>query len=127
MASVEHNIQTACVRWFRLQHRDLAPLLFAVPNAARRTRWEIAQLKQEGMVAGVSDLLLLVPRGPWHGLAIEMKKETEEWHGGKRTVTRTYQRPEQKEWQAAVEAQGYRYEVVRSFDAFQKLIDEYLK
>ena len=126
MAYKEHNLQTACVRWFRLQYRDLAPLLFAVPNGSRRTRWEAAQAKEEGMVAGVADLLLLVPSSGCHGLCIEMKQETEVWKNGKRTLTRTYQRPEQKAWQAAVEAQGYRYVVCRTFEEFQNTINDYL-
>ena len=48
------------------------------------------------------------------------------WSRGKRTLTRTYQRKEQREWQEAVEKQGYKYAVVRTFDEFEKLIREYL-
>ena len=68
-----------------------------------------------GLVAGVSDLILLIARGRWHGLCIEMK--TPEGH----------QSDEQKTWQKLVEGQGFRYEVVRSEEAFRKLIDEYLE
>ena len=120
-------MQANCVKWFRLAHRSLALNLFCTPNAGRRTAWEAKQLKEEGMVAGVSDLVLLVPNSRYHGLCIECKTETECWTKGTRTVTRTYQRPEQKEWQAAVEAQGYRYVVVRSVDEFIEIIEDYLK
>ena len=126
MAQVEHNEQARCVAWFRLQYRDLAPLLFAVPNAARRTRWEVAQLKQEGMVAGVSDLVLLVPRGGYGALCIEMKKEQEEWKAGKRTLKRGYQSPAQKAWQAAAEQAGNKYVVCHSLDEFQRDVNRYL-
>jgi len=53
--------------------------LFAVPNAAKRTRWEAATLLATGMVAGVPDLLLPWPQrdGEGHiircGLALELK------------------------------------------------------
>ena len=55
MRSIEHNIQRSCVTWFRLQYRLLTPLLFAVPNGQRRSRYEQAEKKAEGMVAGVAD------------------------------------------------------------------------
>lgn len=73
-----------------------------------------AILKAEGALRGVSDLLLLVPRGRWHGLCIEMKAE-----GGR-------QSPHQKAFQAAVTEQGYRYIVIRSFDEFRAEIEKYL-
>jgi hypothetical protein len=46
----------------QLQFLQLIPfvapglLAFAIPNAARRTRWEVAKAKREGMRAGVADL-----------------------------------------------------------------------
>lgn len=44
-------------------HR-LAPTVtvWAVPNAARRTRWEAMRAKKEGMLAGALDLTLVWPR-----------------------------------------------------------------
>lgn len=120
MATIEHNIQRSVVTWFRLQHRDLTPLFFAVPNGQRRSRYEQREKKAEGMVAGVADMLLLVARQGYHGLCIEFK------HDKTATSARTYQTPEQKAWQDAVEAQGYRYEVVRSFDEGKKIIEDYL-
>lgn len=110
----EHRIQCACVRWFRFQHPSLAQCLFAVPNGGRRDRVTGAKLKAEGVIPGVADLLLLVQRGPFGGLCIEMKT-----HKG-------YQSPEQKQWQKIVEGQGYRYAVCRSLDDFIRIITDYL-
>ena len=87
----EHELQAACVQWFRLQHRHYASLLIAVPNGAALLNggkgW--AELKAEGAVAGAADLLLLVPRGAFGYLAIEMKTPVgrqrarqREWGGG---------------------------------------------
>ena len=101
MRDSEHHLQTACVGWFRIQYPHLATLLFAVPNGGARNEITGARLKDEGVTAGVADLLLLVPNGTHHGLAIEMKTRT-----GRQSES-------QRMWQAAVEAQGYRYEVVR--------------
>lgn len=127
MAYKEHHLQSVCVQWFRLAYPHLWQLLFAVPNGARRTQWEAQQLRAEGMVAGVADMMLLCPSADYHAACIEFKTQTETWRGGKKTTTRTYQRDTQKEWQKAVETHGYRYIVVRTFDEFKEFINEYLK
>ena len=114
MRDVEHNIQVACVRWFRYKHQSLSPLLFAIPNGGQRNVIVAAKLKAEGVLAGVSDLLLLVPNRDYHALCIEMKS-------GKGRQTEN-----QKAWQKEVEKHGYKYAVCRSFDEFMKTINEYL-
>ena len=111
----ESHIQQACVKWFGLQHRDLEGLLFAVPNGGRRGKVEAGIMKAEGVYAGVADLLLLVPSGDFHGLAIEMKKPS-----GRQSES-------QKEWEKKVAAQGYAYVVCRGVDEFIDLVGNYLK
>lgn len=121
MNQEEHNLQAACVQWFRLQYRHLAPLLFAVPNGGARSKATAGKLKAEGVVPGVADLILLVPRieegckNITHALCIEMKTPT-----GKQST-------EQKLWQLDVEQYGYKYVVVRSFEEFVDVVDGYLK
>jgi hypothetical protein len=90
-------------------------------------RASAVQFIREGLTPGVADTLLLVARGGWHGLAIEYKTEEILYKGGRKTTTRTYQRPEQREWQELVEGQGWRYEVVRTFEEFEALINDYLR
>ena len=119
MREEEHQIQSACVRWFAYQHPELKGLLFAVPNGGARNKATAGKLKAEGVVAGVSDLILLVPRiicgvAQWHGLCIEMKKP-----GG-------YQSPEQRQWEATVNGYGYKYAVCHSLDEFINEIEDYL-
>jgi len=110
----ESQIQIACVRWFYYQHRDLEGLLFAVPNGGRRGKVEAGIMKAEGVYAGVADLLLLVPRGPFHGLAIEMK------------TAKGRLSDSQKEWAKKVLKQGYEYVVCRSVDDFIEQVEYYL-
>lgn len=114
MNNDEHKLQCACVQWFNLQHRDLRGLLFAVPNGSYRSKATAGKLKAEGVVPGVADLILLVPKQWAFALCIEMK------------TPKGRQSPEQKAWQAIVEAQGYRYAVCRSFDDFTRTVNEYL-
>lgn len=127
---VESRLQQACVEWFRLQYPRYYHNFFAVPNGGRKQlKWvrtgyggmrqictEGARLKDEGVVAGVSDLLLLYPGRGFHGLCIEMKT----------TSKSSRQRDSQKEFQKAVEDAGYMYVVVRTFEEFQKVVTWYL-
>lgn len=68
----EHTEQAILVS--RVNHFYPDALLFAVPNGGRRGKAEASRLKDEGVVAGVSDLILLEPRGGFFGAVIEMKR-----------------------------------------------------
>lgn len=115
MKHPEHDLQVACVRWFRLQYQELSLCLFAIPNGGtRRNAREGARLKAEGVTAGVADLELIIPSPPYHGLFIEMK------------VGRNTQSPAQRAFQERAISKGYRYEVCTSLEQFQTLIREYL-
>ena len=89
-------------------------MLFAVPNAARRSARNGAYMKDEGMLPGVADLILLKSNRFYGGLCIEMKKP-----GGR-------QSPAQKEWQKDAEANGAKYVVCKSLDEFMKVTIDYL-
>lgn len=115
MKSREAEIQSACVRWFRYQFPKLAPLLFAVPNGGSRNLFEAKNLKAQGVVPGVADLILLVPSSGYASLCIEMKH-------GKNTQTDL-----QKQFQEAAEKAGNRYVVCRSVDDFIFSVKSYLK
>jgi hypothetical protein len=94
----EHSEQVAIVQWsIRMQGRypELEHCLFAIPNSAKRSPQLAAYMKAEGMKAGVSDLLLLSPRGQFHGAAFELKIP-----GNKPT-------PAQLAFLDALRAQGY--------------------
>lgn len=129
MNAHEHRIQCACVRWFALQWPQYDGLLFAVPNGGHRDKVTAAMMKAEGVVPGVADLILLVPKVKTatyaligkpvvmeavHALCIEMKTE------------KGRQSPEQKAWQKKVEAHGYKYAVCRSLDDFIETVNAYL-
>lgn len=74
---LEYDHQKEVVRFAR----DMAivdpayELLFAIPNAAKRS-FKLAQYEKAlGLKPGVPDLFLAFPKAPYHGLFIEMKKE----------------------------------------------------
>ena len=116
MQHIESALQKNCVTWFRLQYPKIGRLLFAVPNGGARNAREAAIMKGEGITAGVSDLILLLPSGGFHSLCIEFKTPSKS----------SQQTPTQKEWQALVEAHGGKYIICRSFDQFREEIQNYL-
>lgn len=113
----EHQLQTACFQWFNLQYPEYRGLLFAVPNGGGRSRIEAALLKAEGVVAGVADMLLLVPSKGYAGLCIEFKAASK--------IAR--QSEAQKDWERLINKHGaYKYTVVRTFEEFRALMYNYL-
>ena len=110
----ESSLQIDCVDWFRRQYPQLALLLIAVPNGGARSAATGRILKAEGVVAGVADLVLFVAHRGCHALCIEMK------------TAKGRQRDTQRAWQKAVEAQGYKYVICRSFDDFKTQVQSYL-
>ena len=112
----ESQLQQLCVAWFRSEFPAIAPLLIAVPNAARRNARTGAILKREGLTAGVADLILLVGRGEYHSLCIEMK--THRKGSG--------QSDKQIEWEQVAEENGNKYVVCRDLEEFKITVLNYL-
>lgn len=111
----ESKIQQAWRTWFVLQYPQYAALGFAVPNGGARGRTEAAIMKAEGVVSGVADVLVTVPRGGYGCLGLEFKTDE-----GRQSQA-------QKAWQAAFVAAGNRYAVVRSVEEAIAVTREYLK
>lgn len=59
-------------RWQQERHPELK-LLHHCPNGGSRNKAEAVKLKQMGVVAGIPDLCLPVPKGIYSGLYIELK------------------------------------------------------
>ena len=57
-----------------IEYCDLRKIpVFAIPNGGSRNKIEAANLKRQGVKAGVPDLMLPVAKQGYHGLFIEMK------------------------------------------------------
>lgn len=108
----EDNLQTHCVRWFRLQYPN--KIIFAIPNGGKRNAREAGRMKAQGVTAGVSDLFIPEPNIAFHGLWIELK-------AGKNTLT-----PSQKEFIEQMKSRGYRTAVCRSLEQFIETVGWYL-
>lgn len=89
--------------------------LFHVPNGGSRNVIEAANLKRQGVKAGVPDLCLPVARKKFHGLYIELKRK------GGRVSER------QSEWLSFLDKQGYKTAVCYGWEEASRVIMEYLE
>lgn len=107
----ERKIQQSIVIWFKnnycLNYHTPQCLIFSVPNEGR-SKIETLQKKAIGMMAGVSDLIIV---RPGEVIFVEVK-----------TPNGT-QSKSQKVFQSLVEALGFRYLLVRSLEQFKKEIE----
>ncbi len=115
--SSEHQQQATVIAWARSREavRPELALLFAVPNAGKRSIRLAAYMKAEGLKAGVPDLWLPVARHGYHGLVIEMK-----W--GDNIATK-----EQEWWLDRLAEQGYLATICFSAGEAIETIEKYLE
>lgn len=105
-------------QWAALQaaaHPEL-DMLYHIPNGGARSKATAGRLKAEGVRAGVPDLCLPVPRGRFHGLYIELKRQ----HGGQTS-------PAQRDWLDRLGAQGYAAAVCHGWEDAARTIMAYLR
>ena len=110
----EHQIQSAVVDYAR-HHPLLRDYYFAIPNGGSRHPAEAANLKRQGVLAGVPDTFLALPSGHYHGLFIECKSIL-----GKLTAAQKNIIPKLKD-------AGYRVEVVKEPLHAINIINQYLE
>ena len=71
--ATEQELVIQWCNWQQAQHPE-AGMIFHIPNGGQpEHNWEAANLKRQGVKAGVPDLFLPVAKNGYHGLFIEMK------------------------------------------------------
>jgi hypothetical protein len=117
--TIQHEAmeQEALFSWaWHMQHSiPELTMLYHIPNGGRRDRAEAANLKRQGVKAGVPDICLPVARGGFHGLYIELK-------AGNNKPTE-----KQETWIFALREQGYQAVVCNGWDAARETILKYLR
>jgi hypothetical protein len=99
--------------WIRTRP-DIEPYAFSVPNDRKTNRIMGAILKHMGLKPGVSDICVAIPRGPFHGLFIELKF-------GKNKATQ-----HQLNFIENMRSKGYHALVCVGYMAARAAIEEYL-
>ena len=111
----ERQIQIQCVSWFKARYPEASRVFMAIPNGSARNPWTAKNLKDEGVLSGAPDLILLVPRHGYACLCIEMKKA-----GGRQSDS-------QKTFQEAAKAFKNKYVICYSLEEFQAVVADYLE
>ena len=108
----EDKLQNAVMQYLKLKYPDVFAI--HVPNEGKRTPFERYKFKYLGGVAGVPDILIFSQNEFKAGLALELKVG--------------YNKPtaSQEDCLKRLKRANWRAEWVNSFDAAQKIIDEYL-
>lgn len=78
---IEDTHQASIFQWAHLtrlitpagNREPISNYLFAIPNGGKRDKREGGRLKAQGVTAGISDMMLALPFGGYHGLFIELK------------------------------------------------------
>lgn len=91
--------------------------LFAIPNGLWLPDAYARTAIKQGLTPGVSDVALLVPRGNYHGLLIELKR---------RDATQCCVSVNQKEFLSHHSSIGYKAEWCKGWVAAKDLIIDYL-
>lgn len=65
--------QAALITELRIRMPEVADLIYHVPNGGHRVKKVAADLKAQGVMAGIPDLVLTMARGGYFGLYIEFK------------------------------------------------------
>jgi hypothetical protein len=108
----EANQQEIVIKYLRLAYPDA--LYCASAGGMWTSDSQRIKMARAGYVKGFPDLFIYEPRGEFHGLAIEMKKEK----GGVAS-------PEQKRWQEQLRNRGYCSYICKGNEEAIKVIDEY--
>jgi len=108
----EANQQEIVIKYLRLAYPDA--LYCASAGGMWTSDSQRIKMARTGYVKGFPDLFIYEPRGEFHGLAIEMKKEK----GGVAS-------PEQKRWQDDLRNRGYCSYICKGSEEAIKQIDEY--
>ena len=113
----EHKEQVRFFQMVKLKFPNLyeSKLIFAVPNAAKRSKSLAAMMKAEGMQSGISDIICLLPSICYHGLCIEMK------------IKPNKPTPEQRKFLESAGEQGYKTAICYSADDAFEVLEKYLK
>jgi hypothetical protein len=110
----EHVQQVALIKWFRATYKQYEKLLFSIPNGGLRDPITAIRMKEEGLLAGVPDLMLAIPKNNTHGLFIEMKGKS-----GRLSQKQT-------EMINRLNEQHYKCIVVKSYDEAKQAITNYI-
>lgn len=113
----ESKMQQQIIKWARaceFIYPELK-LLHSIPNGAAVSANNRKRLVSEGLLKGIPDMFLPVPRGTFHGFYIELKTEKGRLSTDQKVVIEMLKR------------QGFKVEIIKDFHDAVNQIENYLK
>jgi len=110
----ETQEQIALFKWAAQSGIKELELMYHIPNGGSRRTKESAILRAAGVKAGIPDVCLSCPKGPYHGMYIEMKTD-----GGRISKA-------QSEVMQALKSAGYYVVVCYGWENAREEIGRYL-
>lgn len=108
----EDILQAEIVKWYNnnycLNYHKNRGVIFSVPNGGNRNKTEAMKLKATGLLAGVSDLIVILPNSKV--LFVEVK------------FGNNKQQQNQIEFQEKIESLNHKYYVVYSLEQFKNIV-----
>jgi len=113
----EFQEQCGVIKWARLMSTAYPGigLLYSIPNASKSHVRHRANLAKSGLLRGIPDLCLPIPRGNYHSLYIELKRQK----GGRASK-------EQKAIILLLQSYGHKAVICAGADEAIKCIENYL-
>jgi hypothetical protein len=117
----ESQEQKAFVKWVNAQYPDV--IIYAIPNGTylagtkQRRASQMNKLKAEGLVIGMTDLVIAEPRGVYHGFYLEMKDK------GKSDKSLSSEQKAMIEW---LSFKGYKSDWAAGFDIAREKMQQYM-
>lgn len=110
----EDILQAEIVKWYNnnycLSTFEKRGIIFSVPNGGTRNKIEAMILKATGLLAGVSDLIVILPNSKI--LFIELKNE------------KGIQHEKQKDFENRINKLNLPYYLIRSLEQFKTIIND---
>ena len=110
----ESKLQQDIFNWYQnnycLKFHEPRGMIFSIPNGGTRNKLEAITMKATGLLAGASDLIVILPNGKL--FFIELKTET------------GTQSDKQKDFENRVSALGYEYKIIRTLEEFKNFVNE---
>lgn len=85
-------------------------LIFSIPNGGTRNKLEAITMKATGLLAGASDLIVILPNGKLFFIELKIEKGI--------------QSDKQKDFENRVSDLGFEYKIIRTLDEFKNFVNE---
>ncbi len=116
---IEDVEQINCTSWFDYQYPQYSRLYWHTVNESNMPVQGRVKAKRKGLRAGVSDIMIMVKKGKYSGLVVELKRKSK--------TKSTKVSVDQDEFLFEMDEQGFYCAVCYGFEQFEICVKEYLR